>query len=259
MTSTRAPVIFFGHGNPMYAIEQNRFTDAWSALRPVLADLNGLVMVSAHWYGNGSLVTAMPRPKTIHDFGGFPEELFAVEYPAPGAPELAARIASLATPEVIELDQSWGLDHGTWSVLRHALPDASVPIVQVSIDATMTPDEHIELGRRLGELRDEGFAIAGSGNVVHNLGAMQFRPGAVAYDWAQNFERSVRSAIEQRDLSALAAPDSLGEGARLSIPTPEHYLPLLPVMGALRNDDAVDIIVDGIDAAAISMLSFVAN
>jgi 4,5-DOPA dioxygenase extradiol len=259
MTNELAPVVFFGHGKPLYALQNNRFTQAWASLQPALEHARGIVMISAHWYVNGSYATSMASPKTIHDFRGFPPEMYEVNYPAAGSPELAALVANLATSTAIELTDSWGLDHGAWSVLVHALPLANVPIVQLSVDASMAPSDHVELGRVLGELRADGYVIAGSGNVVHNLSYAQFQPDPHPYPWAIEFEAEVRRAIDNRDVEGLSDPNRLSPAAALSIPTPEHYLPLLPVMGALGESDSIEIVVDGIDAASISMLSFISR
>ena len=211
-------------------------------------------MVSAHWYVPETAVTANERPRTIHDFGGFPRPLHEIEYPAPGAPWLADRVAALLAPVPVRAAQDWGLDHGTWSVLMHAFPDADVPVVQLSIDRTKAGTFHYELGRRLAPLRDEGVLIAGSGDVVHNLGLVQRGAGVTPYDWGVRFHDRVKAAICRRDHKSLLELESLGEDARLSNPTPEHYLPLLYVLGAQQEDDGVEFFNDAVDLASISML-----
>ncbi len=250
------PAFFFGHGNPMNALLRNGYTEAWRAIGAALPRLRGVLVVSAHWYVPETAVTAMAAPRTIHDFGGFPRELFEVAYPAPGDPALAGRVASLLAPVPVRLDLGWGLDHGTWSVLCHVFPDATVPIVQLSIDETRPAAFHLELGARLAPLRDEGVLIVGSGNVVHNLHAYGWGRHVVPpYDWAVRFEARVRALVESGDTAPLAAYESLGRDALLSVPTPDHYLPLLYVLGARRAGDAVRFPVEGFDGGSISMLA----
>ena len=250
------PVVFFGHGNPMNALLDNEFSAAWKTVGRALPRPTAVLCVSAHWYIEGTAVTAMPMPRTIHDFGGFPEELFAVEYPAAGAPALAERVRDLLAPVPVAMDRSWGLDHGTWSVLTHVFPDADVPVVQLSIDRDQEPDFHYRLGRALAPLRDEGVLVIGSGNIVHNLHAYAWgRHCPEPLDWAARFDTLARELIERGDDAALVAYEALGADARLSIPTPEHYLPLLYVLGARRADDAVSFPVAGIDGGSVSMLS----
>jgi 4,5-DOPA dioxygenase extradiol len=255
--SARLPAIFLGHGNPMNALHQNAWTRAWSALgTSLLPRPRAVLSISAHWYVPATAVTAMAAPRTIHDFGGFPRELFAVRYPAAGDPALARRVAALLAPLPVEMDQSWGLDHGTWSVLCHVFPEAGVPVVQLSIDETRPPAFHYELGTRLRALRDEGVLILGSGDVVHNLEAYAWggRP-AEPNDWALRFESSVRERLVAGEHPALIEYGALGRDALLSIPTPEHYLPLLYVMGASVPGDTVTFPTDGIDGGSVSMLA----
>ena len=249
----RLPAIFFGHGNPMEALG-GAYADAWRALGRSLPRPRAVLMVSAHWYVEGAAVTAMARPPTIHDFGGFPDELFRVNYPAPGAPWLAERVAELLAPTPVRQDQDWGLDHGTWSVLRHLLPEADVPVVQLSIDRTRPPAWHFEIGRRLRGLRDEGVLVAGSGDVVHNLRAAVWGGGAQPLDWAERFNRLVRDTIATGDRASLIDYPALGRDAMLSSPTPEHYLPLLYVLGAADADEPAAFFTDSIDMGSISML-----
>lgn len=250
------PAIFFGHGNPMNALMDNEFSSAWKALGRKLPRPRAVLCVSAHWYIEGTAVTAMPMPRTIHDFGGFPDELFAVEYPAPGEPAVAERVRDLLAPVSVAMDRSWGLDHGTWSVLMHVFPDADIPVVQLSIDRDQEPNFHYRLGQMLAPLRDEGILVIGSGNIVHNLHAYAWgRHCPEPLDWAARFERLSRELIERGDDTALVDYESIGADARLSIPTPEHYLPLLYVLGARRPDDSVTFPVAGIDGGSVSMLS----
>jgi len=252
----RMPAIFFGHGNPMNAIENNAYTQAWRAIGDRLPRPQAIVAISAHWYLPGTAVTSMDEPRTIHDFGGFPRPLYAVRYPAHGDAELAARIQELLAPAVVELDQRWGLDHGTWSVLCHVVPDASVPVVQVSIDETQEPDFHYDLGKRLAPLRDEGILIMGSGNLVHNLHAYAWGGHPVEpFDWALRFEKQARALLLEGDHEPLINYETLGRDAMLSAPTPDHYLPLIYVMGASAREDAVTFPVEGIDGGSVSMLS----
>jgi 4,5-DOPA dioxygenase extradiol len=256
-TSARMPVAFLGHGSPMNTLQQNAFTNAWRSFGASVPKPKAVLMVSAHWFTPGTHVTAMQVPETIHDFGGFPQALFDFQYPAPGAPVLAQRVAQLLHPLKVGLDETWGLDHGAWSVLAHVFPDASVPVVQLSIDRTQPPQWHYDMAKRLAPLRDEGVLIIGSGDVVHNLGIMNWREQNVAFDWAVRFNDTVKSHLAQPDHPALINYDRLGEDARLSIPTPEHYLPLLYVIAVQTPEDKLGILVDGIIGGSISMLSVV--
>lgn len=251
----RMPAVFFGHGNPMNALAENEYTRGWAAIGAAMPRPKAIVCISAHWYVPGTFVTAMEQPRTIHDFGGFPPKLFAFQYPAPGDPALAARVAAMLAPLDAQLDTSWGLDHGTWSVLCHAFPQADIPVVQVSIDETLAPQKHYEAGALLAPLRDEGILIAGSGNVVHNLHAFAWgRHAAVPFDWALRFEQQVRANIEAHTDDALVDYELLGRDALLSAPTPDHYLPLLYVLGC-RRGDAAAFPVEGVDGGSVSMLS----
>jgi 4,5-DOPA dioxygenase extradiol len=252
----RQPAIFIGHGNPLNAILKTPFAQAWEALGRQLARPRAILAISAHWYVNGVAVTAMSNPRTIHDFGGFPPELYAVEYPAPGSPALAAAVAARLSPVPVRLDEHWGLDHGTWSVLCRLFPEADIPVVQLSLDRQESGSFHYDLGRRLAPLRDEGVLIIGSGDIVHNLGAYKWGdPDGPPYDWAVRFENRVRQALTSRDHDALIAWEGLGAEARLAIPTPEHYLPLLYVLGASDEADQLEFPVVGIEGGAVSMLS----
>ena len=254
--ATRLPAIFFGHGNPMNALASNGWTRAWSALGAELPRPRAVLAVSAHWYLPGTYVTAMRAPRTIHDFGGFPNELYEVQYPAPGDPALAARVQELLAPAGVLRDDHWGLDHGTWSVLVHVYPKADVPVVQLSIDETQPPGYHYEFGRRLAPLRDEGVLIVGSGNVVHNLHAYAWgRHPARQFDWAVRFEAQTRALLDRGEHEPLIDYEELGNDALLSVPTPEHYLPLLYVIATQRNGEPVSYPVEGGDGGSISMLS----
>lgn len=253
----RMPVVFFGHGSPMNALAPNRYADAWRALGARIPRPRAILSVSAHWYTRGSAVTAMARPRTIHDFYGFPPPLYELSYPAPGDPALAARVRALAAPAEVQPDSGWGLDHGTWQVLLHAFPGADVPVVQLSIDGTQPGSYHYALGRRLAPLRDEGVLVIGSGNVVHNLALMRRDPAAGPYDWAARFEERVRALIAARAHAALVDYETLGEDARRSIPTPEHYLPLLYCLALQDEREEVAFPVDGIELGSVSMLAAV--
>jgi 4,5-DOPA dioxygenase extradiol len=251
---TRLPALFLGHGNPLNALAHNSFTEAWAALGRELRP-RAVLAVSAHWYVPETAVTAAPAPRTIHDFGGFPRELYEVSYPAPD-PGLGRRVRELLAPTPVAFDERWGLDHGTWSVLCHVFPKADVPVVQLSVDETRPPAFHYELGRLLAPLREEGVLIMGSGNVVHNLHAYAWggHP-ARPYDWALRFEGQVRRLLEAGRHQPLVDYESLGQDALLSVPTPDHYLPLLYVLGARAPDEPVSFPVDGIDGGSVSMLA----
>jgi 4,5-DOPA dioxygenase extradiol len=239
----------------MNTLADNRYTQTWRRLGDAVGKPKAILMVSAHWYTRGTAVTAMQRPKTIHDFYGFPQELFDVQYPAAGDPALAARVRELLAPELdVALDQSWGLDHGTWSVLKHAYPDADVPVVQLSIDGTKPAAFHHAVGARLAPLRGEGVLIAGSGNVVHNLGVMKLAGGS-PYDWAVRFNDYVREAIATQRYDRLIDYGQAGEDARMAVPTPEHYLPMLYVLGARQAGESASLEVDGLELSSIGMLS----
>ncbi len=258
------PALFIGHGSPMQAIEPSRYSAVWQQLGASLPRPRAILAVSAHWYTQGSGVTVAPRPQTIHDFHGFPAPMYQLRYPAPGDANLAARVQALLAPAAVHADSEWGLDHGSWVVLRYLYPQADIPTIQLSIDATLPPRAHYQFGRRLHALREEGVLLLGSGDVVHNLRAMQRDPSAPAHAWATQFNDAVRAAILAGDHESLidfhhlggaaSAGDKPGSAARLSVPTPEHYLPLLYVLGAKGEDEAASIPVDGIDLGSISML-----
>lgn len=250
------PTIFFGHGNPMNAIASNQYTEAWRRIGQETLRPSAVLSISAHWYVPGAGVTISTAPRTIHDFGGFPSELYQVHYPAPGDPELARRVQQLLSPLDVTLDKSWGLDHGTWSVLRHVFPDADIPVVQLSIDETKPAAFHYEIGKRLAALRNEGVLIAGSGNLVHNLHAYAWgRHPHDPYDWAVRFENKARALILAGDLEPLVNYETLGRDAALSIPTPDHYLPLLYVLGAGQQGEHIRFPIEGVDGGSISMLA----
>jgi 4,5-DOPA dioxygenase extradiol len=250
------PALFLGHGSPLQAVEPNRHTEVWQQLGRRLPRPRAILCISAHWYTRGSGVTSDARPRTIHDFYGFPPELYRCQYPAPGDPALAARVQALLAPDAVQaVAGEWGLDHGCWQVLRYLYPEADVPVVQLSIDATRPPAEHYALGARLAPLREAGVLILGSGNVVHNLRSMSRGPDAPAPPLAVEFEDYVRSALQARDHAALVHFENGGRAAAWSVPTPDHYLPLLYVLGAAGRDTALSIPTAGIELGAVSMLS----
>ena len=250
------PAIFFGHGNPMNAIGQNGYTDAWAEVGRSIPRPKAILCVSAHWYIPAVAVTAMPKPRTIHDFGGFPRELFEVEYPAPGSPELAVRVQELMGDGVIADDRHWGLDHGTWSVLVHVFPEADIPVVQLSINEAETAAFHYQTAKRLSALRDEGVLVIGSGNLVHNLHTYAWgRHNVDPFDWALRFEDKARELILADDHEPLIEYESLGRDAMLSAPTPDHYLPLLYILALKRDGEGVSFPVEGFDGGSISMLT----
>ena len=250
------PSIFFGHGNPMNALAENDYTRGWATLGAEIPRPRAVLCVSAHWYLPGTFVTAMPAPRTIHDFGGFPRELYEVQYPAPGSTELAARVRELLAPLPVGADERWGLDHGTWSVLCHVFPQADIPVVQLSMDETQPAEFHYETAGRLAPLRDEGVLVIGSGNLVHNLHAYAWGRHAVEpLDWAVRFEQQARTLMLDGDHAPLVAYETLGRDALLSAPTPDHYLPLLYVLALQRAGDKVTFPVEGCDGGSVSMLS----
>ncbi len=244
----RQPAIFFGHGSPMNALG-GPFADGWRALGDEIGKPRGVLMVSAHWETEGVGVTAQAQPETIHDFGGFTEELHAMQYPAPGSPELAQRVSELtgATPTT-----QWGLDHGTWSVLAHVWPQADVPVVQLSLERRLDAQGHFDLARKLAPLRDEGIVVAGSGDFVHNLRTWK-RAGGDAYPWAVGFNEAVKAALARGDDQALIDWVGLAEDAQMSVPTDEHYLPLLYVAAQRQPGDDVSFFNDVIEGGSISM------
>ncbi len=252
----RLPAVFLGHGNPMQALVRNDYTEAWRRLGVDMPRPKAILAISAHWYGRGTAVTVATAPRTLHDFGGFPRELYEIQYPAPGDPELAASIQQLLAPLAVSLDDGWGLDHGAWSVLHHIYPDADIPVVQIRIDATKGPDQHFEIGRILAPLRDKGVLILGSGNTVHNLRMYAWgRPSQEPYDWAARFDNTIRELMQAGDFASVVHYEALGRDAALSIPTPEHYLPLLYVLGARQPGDGIRFPVSGIEGGAVSMLA----
>lgn len=251
------PAIFFGHGNPLNAIRQNGYTEGWSNIGASIPRPKAILCVSAHWYFPATAVTGMPQPRTIHDFGGFPRELYQVEYPAPGSPDLARQVRELLSAVPVGFDEtSWGLDHGTWSVLCHVFPEADIPVVQLSIDETKPPEFHYQLAQSLSPLRDEDVLVMGSGNLVHNLHTYAWgRHEVEPFDWAVRFETLARELLLRGHHTQLIDYEMLGRDAMLSAPTPDHYLPLLYVVALRRPGDRVTFPVEGFDGGSISMLT----
>ncbi|MEZ4703982.1 MAG: 4,5-DOPA dioxygenase extradiol [Bdellovibrionota bacterium] len=248
------PVLFLGHGSPMNALAQNSFTQTLSGMAHAMPRPQSIVVISAHWETQGTWVTGMPQPKTIHDFYGFPKELFEIRYPAPGNPILAQAIVSKNPDDQIDVDlESWGLDHGAWSVLRHMYPQADIPVIQMSLDRAKTPKDHFELGKKLRFLREQGVLIVGSGNVVHNLKEIQWDESAEPWKWAVEFDEWIRDQVKNRDFVSLIQHPRDEDQGKKSIPTWEHYLPLLYVVGASQDSDPLAFPYEGIDHASISM------
>lgn len=256
MTNARQPAVFAGHGSPMYAIEPNRYTAAWANLGKSLKRPDAILVVSAHWVTRGVWVTAMPEPKTIHDFGGFPQALFDIEYPAPGSPFLAERVKELLNVPVVMEENEWGIDHGAWSILKYLYPDADVPVVQLSLDGSMSAREHYELAKQLQPLRDENILILASGNVVHNLRTIHWQEGAQPYPWANAFNDFFISEMRANHHEALIDWELFGDAAHLSVPTPEHYWPALYILALQSEGEQAKVLVDGIEMGSISMLTF---
>lgn len=250
------PAIFFGHGNPMNAVAHNAWTDAWAAIGKDLPRPRAVLCISAHWYLPATLVTGNRAPRTIYDFGGLPRELYEVKYSAPGDPKLAQRVQELLAPDPANLDERWGLDHGTWSVLCHVFPEGDVPVIQLSIDERQPAEFHYETAKKLTGLREEQVLIVGSGNLVHNLHAYAWgRQQVEPVDWALRFEERARDLLLAGHHGPLIAYESLGRDAALSVPTPDHYLPLLYVIAQQREGDEVSFPVEGFDGGSVSMLS----
>lgn len=252
---TKMPVIFAGHGSPMNAIEKNMFSDEWEKLGQQLPHPKGIIAVSAHWYTEGTRVCGSPRPRTVYDMYGFPDELYKVTYPAPGDPELAARVAHMMDGTV---DNSWGIDHGIWSVLHRMFPAADIPVIPVSVDKTASPERQLALGRQLRPLRDEGFLIFASGNVVHNLFFVDWRMNN-GYDWADAFDAWVRERVTGHRFQEVLDWEQAGGNAQKSFETPEHFAPLLYALGAAEGTDTVRVWNDARTIGSISMTSYLFN
>jgi 4,5-DOPA dioxygenase extradiol len=256
MTSSTPPAIFFGHGNPMNALLNNPYTEAWRRMGQATPKPKAILSISAHWFVPETGVTVTTAPRTIHDFGGFPRELYQIQYPAPGDPALARRVQQMLAPLPVRLDESWGLDHGTWSVLRHVYPEADVPVVQLSIDESQPTSFHFEIGKRIAPLRAEGVLIVGSGNLVHNLHTYAWGHHMPdPFDWAVRFEEMARQMLLAGEYKPLIDYEALGRDAMLSIPTPDHYLPLLYVIATRQQGEPLTFPVEGVDGGSISMLT----
>ena len=250
------PALFVGHGTPMNALADNRYTRCWSSLGATVAEPRAVLVVSAHWYIDHTAVTAMANPRTIHDFYGFPDELFAVEYPAPGDPEVAELVAEAARPRFVGLDaDAWGIDHGTWSVLVHMFPDADVPVLQLSINAHQPLEYHLEMGTRMAALREQGVLVVGSGNIVHNLRRIDPRAGSEGFDWAQRFDEAARGLLTS-DPSAVPSLVDHPDFDK-AVPTPDHFIPMLYLAGmAAAADEPCRAVVGGYEFGSLSMTSY---
>jgi len=254
---TQAPATFIGHGSPMHALGKNDYTESLARLRKEWAEARAIVCVSAHWLTSGTWVTGMASPKTIHDFSGFPKPLYEIEYRAPGDPELAKNIVRLVDVTKVRIDdQDWGFDHGCWAPLLHVLPEALTPVVQLSLDIKQPPSFHFELGQQLRPLRDEGVVIVGSGNVVHNLRMLNWDTQAEPFKWASEFDGLVKKHLLARDFQGLITAHLDSPAGKLSVPTVEHYYPLLYVLGASNHDDQLDFHYETIEHGSIAMRTF---
>ena len=254
----KMPVLFLGHGSPMNAIEENQFVAGFRNLAKTLPQPNAILCISAHWFTKGTKVTAMEMPRTIHDFGGFPQELFAVQYPAKGNPDLAIATQELLLPTEVELDHEWGLDHGAWSVIKHLYPEANVPVIQMSIDYTKHAQYHFELAQKLIALRQKGVLIIGSGNIVHNLRLVDFYnmdKDNYGFDWAIEAREKTNQFLLDGNFQALIDFEKQGKALQLAIPTPEHYLPLIYTLGLKEKQEELSLFNDKLLGGSLSMTS----
>jgi len=256
-STTKMPVLFLGHGSPMNAIEENEFVLGWRSIGRTIPKPKAVLCISAHWETRGTFVTGMEKPKTIHDFGGFPDELYDVQYPAPGSPELAREIKSHVTITEVGLDEKWGLDHGCWSVVKHLYPDADIPVLQMSMDYYMSPRQHYDLAKGLQIFRKKGVLVIGSGNMVHNLGMVAWKKlnDFYGYDWAIEANEKMNRYILDGDHKQLVNYESQGRAFDLAIPTPDHYLPLLYALALQGKDDNVTIFNDKPVGGSLTMTS----
>ena len=256
--SVRMPVLFVGHGSPMYAIEENEFVNAWRKLGTTLPRPRAILCISAHWETNGTFVTAMDKPQTIHDFGGFPKELFAVQYPAPGSPELAIETKQSVTSVTVGLDEKWGLDHGAWSVIRNIYPKADIPVIEMSLNYNNSPQAHYDLAKELSSLRDKGVLIIGSGNIVHNLRLVawdKMNEPEYGFDWAVHANDKIKQHILNNNHKDLINYSLLGREVQMAVPTPEHYLPLLYTLALKGANEPVTFFNDKAVMGSLSMTS----
>jgi 4,5-DOPA dioxygenase extradiol len=254
----KMPVLFLGHGSPMNAIEENQFVTGFRDLAKTLPKPNAILCISAHWFTSGTKVTAMEMPRTIHDFGGFPQELFNVQYPAKGSPELATVTQELLLPTTVELDHQWGLDHGAWSVIKHLYPDADIPVIQMSIDYTKSGQYHFELAQKLSALRTKGVLIVGSGNIIHNLRLVDFHnfdKDNYGYDWAVEARANINDYLLDGNFQPLIDFEKQSKAFQLAIPTPEHYLPLIYTLGLKGKSEELSLFNDKLVAGSLSMTS----
>ena len=254
----RMPLLFLGHGSPMNAIEENEFVQGFRNIEKEIPKPHAILCISAHWETKGTFVTAMEQPKTIHDFGGFPKALYDIQYPAPGSPELAVNTRNLITKTEVGLDTKWGLDHGAWSVIKHLYPDAGIPVIEMSLDYYRKPQHHYELARELKSLRDKGVLIIGSGNMVHNLGMVDWQrmnDDNYSYDWAKEASEKMKSCILNNDHQSLINYSQLGRSLQLAVPTPEHYIPLLYILGLKDNNEEIKLFNDKAVAGSLTMTS----
>jgi 4,5-DOPA dioxygenase extradiol len=254
----RMPILFLGHGSPMNAIDENEFVAGFRNVSKIVPKPTAIICISAHWFTNGTRATAMEMPQTIHDFGGFPKALFEVQYPAKGNPQLAEATKLLLEPTLVELDEKWGLDHGAWSVLRHLYPNADIPVIQLSIDYTKPPQYHFDLAQKLSKLRNKGILIIGSGNIVHNLGLVDFQnfhKDDYGFDWAIEARSKFNHYLLDGDFQSLIHYEKQSSAIKLAIPTPEHYLPLIYSLGLKQNNEELSLFNDKLLAGSLSMTS----
>jgi 4,5-DOPA dioxygenase extradiol len=258
LNTEKMPVLFLGHGSPMNAIKENQFVTGFRNMAKTLPKPNAILCISAHWFTSGTKVTAMEIPRTIHDFGGFPQELFEVQYPAKGSPELATITQELLLPTAVELDEHWGLDHGAWSVIKHLYPDADIPVIQISIDYTKSGQYHFELAQKLSVLRSKGILIIGSGNIIHNLRMVDFHnfdKDNYGYDWAIEARESINNYLLDGNFQPLIDFEKQSKAFQLAIPTPDHYLPLIYTLGLKGKSEELSLFNDKLVAGSLSMTS----
>lgn len=258
INTDKMPVLFLGHGSPMNAIEENQFVTGFRNIAKTLPKPTAILCISAHWFTNGTKVTAMEMPRTIHDFGGFPKELFEVQYPAKGSPELAQETKSILHPTLVELDEKWGLDHGAWSVIKHLYPNADIPVIQMSIDYTKPAQYHYELAQKLNTLRHKGILIIGSGNIVHNLGLVDwqnFDKDNYGHDWAIEARETINNFLKNGNYQPLIDYEKQSKAIQLAVPSPDHFLPLIYTLGLQQKGETLSLFNDKLVAGSLSMTS----